>query len=190
MNTALLNTKEKIVELSRNSIQQIGYHSFNYKQIAEALNIRNAAIHHYYPSKEDLGVAVLEKDRQNFLSMVQKSSKSTATKKLELWLKFYTDLYENGHRLCLIGTFCSSYQSIPPKVGVAAKQYFELIVTWFTETFSQGLQAGEFTFETPVNEMVNTWITVLPGSLQIGRIRGDDYFYSVIKSLRKSLRKK
>ena len=54
-------TKDRIVELSRNAIQSLGYHSFNYRQIADELKIKNAAIHHYFPAKEDLGVAVVEK---------------------------------------------------------------------------------------------------------------------------------
>ena len=186
MNTAQ-NTKERIVELGRDYMQRIGYHSFNYKQIALELNIKNASIHHYYPSKEDLGLAVIEKDRQDFLQIIQKVKKAPPMDKLEALFCAYDDYLKQGKKLCVISTFSSSFNEITERMQLATSQYSEIIASWLTTTFKEGLASGDFHFKTPVEEMVNHFMATLPGALLVGRSRGKEYFDMAIQSLRKSL---
>ncbi|HVK48415.1 MAG TPA: TetR/AcrR family transcriptional regulator [Pseudobacter sp.] len=181
-------TKDRIVELSRNAIQSLGYHSFNYRQIADELKIKNAAIHHYFPAKEDLGVAVVEKDLEDFKGMINKLRSATPTKRIEFFLKAYAGYFENGQKLCVIGTFCSTYSSIPEKIAASSKTYMDTLVTWLTGNFKEGLESGEFNFRIAVEDMVNLWVTALPGTLQTGRIRGSRKFYQSLNSLKRLLK--
>ena len=50
------DTRSEIIRLGSELIRSIGYNSFSYADISKALNIKNAAIHYYFPSKSDLGV--------------------------------------------------------------------------------------------------------------------------------------
>ena len=50
------DTRNEIIRLGSELIRSIGYNSFSYADISKALNIKNAAIHYYFPSKSDLGV--------------------------------------------------------------------------------------------------------------------------------------
>lgn len=54
-------TKEHIIDLGLALIQQKGFSSFSYDDIAKRLGITKAAIHYYFESKEDLGIAVCER---------------------------------------------------------------------------------------------------------------------------------
>lgn len=181
-------TKDRIVELSRNAIQSLGYHSFNYRQIADELKIKNAAIHHYFPAKEDLGVAVVEKDLEDFRGMITRLRSAAPAKRIDTFMKAYAGYFENGQKLCVIGTFCSTYSSIPEKIAAASKTYMDTLTSWLTATFKEGLESGEFSFSLPVEDMVNLWVTALPGTLQTGRIRGSRKFYQSLNSLKKLLK--
>ncbi|MGN6418499.1 MAG: TetR/AcrR family transcriptional regulator [Pseudobacter sp.] len=185
---ALSTTKDRIVELSRNAIQSLGYHSFNYRQIADELKIKNAAIHHYFPAKEDLGVAVVEKDLEDFKGMITRLGSAAPSKRIEAFLKAYAGYFENGQKLCVIGTFCSTYSSIPEKIATVSKTYMDTLTSWLTATFREGLDSGEFNFSIPVEDMVNLWVTALPGTLQTGRVRGSRKFYQSLHSLKKLLK--
>lgn len=180
-------TKEKIVELARNNIQSIGYHSFNYKQISIQLNIKNASIHHHYPTKEDLGLAVVEKDKQDFLDMISRVAPLTATEKVGVLLNMYRQFFNNGNKLCIIGAFGSAYLDIPEKIQLAAVLYGEIFHNWLTQIFAEGLDNGEFSFSSSSEDLSNLWITALVGSLQIGRIRGENYFNNLLETLQKTL---
>jgi TetR/AcrR family transcriptional regulator, transcriptional repressor for nem operon len=187
MNTAQ-NTREKIVELGRDYMQQIGYHSFNYKQIALELNIKNASIHHYYPSKEDLGLAVIEKDRQDFLQMTQQLKKAAPGDKLNALLGAYEQYFSAGKKLCVISTFTSSYNEITERMQLATSQYAEMIASWLAAVFKEGRETGVFHFEGPVDTLVNHWMATLPGALLVGRSRGQKYFELAMTSLKNSLK--
>ncbi|MEM6362754.1 MAG: TetR/AcrR family transcriptional regulator, partial [Bacteroidota bacterium] len=68
-----LSTRESIIALAENHIQQNGYNAFSYYDIAIQLGIKNAAVHYYFPKKEDLLKAVLDKSEQHFQNMVELS---------------------------------------------------------------------------------------------------------------------
>ncbi|WP_158798253.1 TetR/AcrR family transcriptional regulator [Pedobacter sp. L105] len=182
------NTREKIVELSRDLIQQIGYHSFSYKQVSEQLNIQNASIHHYFPSKEDLAIAVIEKDKSDFAAMVKYLDTSDPADKLEAVLNNYVNYFNQGRKLCMISTFGSIYNNIPEKIQEAIRQYAASIKSWLTQVFKEGIDTGNFHFDSSVDDMVTSWFVSLPGSLQMGRLAGESYFREVIEQLRRSLK--
>lgn len=184
---AALHTRDKIIELGRSYIQEIGYPSFNYKQVATVLQIKNAAIHHYYPSKEDLGLAIIEKDKQDFLQMTKRLQHAKPGEKLETFLKIYERYFTEGKKMCLVGAFSSAYHAIPEKIQVAAADYLQVITSWIKACMQEGLESGEFRFKNSAEEMTDLWIAALPGSLQVGRIRGKIHFRKILDGLRKSL---
>ena len=187
MNTAQ-NTKDRIIELGRNYMQRIGYHSFNYKQIALELNIKNASIHHYFPSKEDLGLAVIEKDRQDFIYLTQKAKKAKAMDKLEALIANYEYYFREGKKLCVISTFGSSYNEITERMQLAVSQYAELVTAWLAATLKEGLESGEFSFKQSVDDLANVWMAMMPGALLVGRTGGQAAFDKTINSLRQTVK--
>ncbi|OQP49019.1 hypothetical protein A4H97_29495 [Niastella yeongjuensis] len=180
-------TKEKIVELGRGFIQHGGYHQFNYKQIATELNIKNAAIHHYYPSKEDLGLAVIEKDKQYFEQMNKRVEDKIPMEKIEALFKIYYDYFNDGNKICIIGTFSSAYNEIPEKIQKGAKDYLELVNKWLITTFESGRKSGHFKFKGTAKDLADFWVATLTGAIQIGRIRGAGYFRQILKNLKMTL---
>ena len=54
-------TAEQILDLAETLIQTRGYSAFSYQDIADDLGIRKASIHYHFPSKTDLGVAVVDR---------------------------------------------------------------------------------------------------------------------------------
>jgi TetR/AcrR family transcriptional repressor of nem operon len=184
------NTQEKIVSLARDFIQQVGYPSFNYKQVAAVLNIKHPAIHHYYPLKEDLGLAVIEKDRSDFGIMIKSLENAGAKERMETVLSQYAQYYTDGKKLCIIGTFGSVFGDIPEKMQIAATRHLADIAAWLTESFKLGLKNKEFHFKGTAEDMTSRWITNLPGALITGRIRGEAFFKNVLDVLRESLKVK
>lgn len=183
------NTREKIVELARDIIQRIGYHSFAYKQIADKLGIRNASIHHYFPNKSDLAVAIIEKDQQDFQAMIKPLVALSPTQRAEALLQVYVGLFKNGRKLCVTSTFGMVFNDMDKKVQVAVKAHVEKVNKWVKDTFEQGARSGEFSFNgRSIDEVVADWNAALAGSLAIGRMLGEAQFNRTISSLRKSLK--
>ncbi len=54
MMTNVSQTSEAILRTARTLIMSGGYNGFSYADISKVVGVRNASIHHYYPSKSDL----------------------------------------------------------------------------------------------------------------------------------------
>jgi TetR/AcrR family transcriptional repressor of nem operon len=183
----MTNTKAQIISLGRDYIQQIGYPSFSFRQIAGELGIKNAAVHYHFPAKEDLGVAVIEKDRSDFEAMGIALQHRSPVEKAEAVLKLYEQYFNNGQKLCLIGICGSAYSELPSKMQVAAKLHLQNISIWLEETFAAGKVTGEFKFQSDPKTMATQWVNMLPGTLISGRILGREYFFQSQSTLRQSL---
>ena len=176
-------TRDKIVELGRDFVQQMGYHAFKYQLIARELNIRNAAIHHYFPAKEDLGVAIIEKDREDFLTMTRIIKDSPALEKAFSLLLLYQNYQSQGKNLCVIGACISAYSELPEKMTIAAKNYQDTMYNWLTAVFKEGLGNGEFHFTQSPEDLAALWMAALPGALQGWQAMGKPYFDNVLNQL-------
>ncbi len=181
------STRDKIVELGRDFIQVFGYHSFKYQQIASELQIKNAAIHYYFPSKEALGVAAIERDRADFMQLIKQVETDSPTAKAEALLAVYRDYQQNTKKLCIIGVCGSDYQEIPESMQRTTQQYLRHTISWLTTVFKEGLATGEFRFTGPAEDLAAHWIATLIGTLQMARVI-PSYFETSHELLRKSLR--
>jgi TetR/AcrR family transcriptional repressor of nem operon len=183
-----VSTRDKIISLGRDFIQHMGYHTFRYQLIAKELNIKNAAVHHYFPAKEDLGVAIIEKDRSDFLDLIEASKDQSAKARTEVLLTRYANYCLSGKNLDIIGACASIYSELSPKMEKAANEYIDTVESWLTDTLRAGRDAGEFRFSQTPEDIAAFWISTLPGALQVAQARGAGFFRGVLEQLRRTLR--
>jgi len=166
----------------------MGYHSFRYQLIAKELNIKNAAVHHYFPAKEDLGVAIIEKDRSDFLDLVDSVKNRSPKDKVEALLARYNRYQSSGKNLDIIGACTSIYSELPPKMERSANDYIDTVENWLTDVFREGKEIGEFRFEETPEDLASLWISTLPGALQVAQAKGSDHFNRALDQLRVMLK--
>uniref|UniRef100_UPI0016411DC9 TetR/AcrR family transcriptional regulator n=1 Tax=Burkholderia gladioli TaxID=28095 RepID=UPI0016411DC9 len=53
-------TRDALVQAAEGLMRSRGYAAFSYADLVETVGIRKASIHHHFPTKEDLGVAIVE----------------------------------------------------------------------------------------------------------------------------------
>lgn len=181
------STQEKIVSLAREFIQTYGYNSFSFKQVADVLNIKNASIHHYYPTKDDLGLAVIEKDMSDFTSLTKAMQNATPSEKTDAIINLYKSYYNDGKKLCMISTCGSIFEHLGPAMQSATREHLNGIAVWLEQAFNEGLKTKEFKFSGTAEEMSSRWIANLPGALITGRIRGKEYLENTLNQLKEAL---
>src|ERR1043166_1832386 len=59
-------TAEQILDLAETLIQTRSYSAFSYQDISDALGLTKASIHYHFPSKAELGVAVIDRYAARF----------------------------------------------------------------------------------------------------------------------------
>lgn len=99
--------KDKILDYAQFLVQTRGYNAMSYRDLAEGVGIKTSSIHYYFPSKEDLAVALLDRYRQAFKGALAVIDAETTDPKLKF--KRFVDLFVETVRagkICLGGNVC------------------------------------------------------------------------------------
>lgn len=133
----LSSKKTEILDLAQELIQKQGYNGFSYADISQAVGIRKASIHHYFPSKEDLVVMVVRRYRERFVGFLAKIA--VEGKSWDAKIRKYAKLYEavlQEDRLCLCGTLASDVETLPEALKKEIQAFFADNVAWLANNLA------------------------------------------------------
>jgi TetR/AcrR family transcriptional repressor of nem operon len=182
-------TNQKILHYARNFLQCRGYNGFSYKDISQKLGIKNAAIHNYYPKKEDLVAALLEDSRENLAANIAQivESEGSARDQLQFYFDYALKEFDEGKCICPPGSVILDFEELPEKVK---KQNFLLlddILTWISRVLKIGLEQGEFNFSGSVETRAELVFEALMGARQLSSIKGRETLVRSISLIKSDL---
>src|SRR5436190_19106571 len=106
------DTREEIFNSAEELWQRRGYNGFSYQHVAVQLGIRNAAIHYHFPSKEDLGVALVKRYRQRFSEWtVDVARRPSAWERMQAYFRTYVDYLDAQCKICPGGVLGSEFEA-------------------------------------------------------------------------------
>ena len=164
-------TREKIIELGENLIRTKGYNAFSYQDISSELGIKNAAVHYYYPSKENLGTSIVKTNIQRFEEMVDNmhSRGFDELQQLDTFIKIYIKSHREK-KLCLIGSLGPEFNTLSETTKIELKKMTELILIWLTEILKTGKEKKIFLYNEEPQNKATLIFSSLVASLQVSRI--------------------
>ena len=177
---ARTDTREKIVELGRDLLQTVGYPSLSYQQISSKLGIKNAAVHYHFPGKENLGLDIINHDRESFEKFALAIADRKHWEKLDIFLRNYRTILENGNKICVIGASASDYAELPDQLRQAAAAYLLSVKQWFETLLENGRSEGAFHFKGEAKNKAAVIVSSLAGALQHARLIGNQHYDDVV----------
>ncbi len=183
------DTKQEIIRIGRELIKMYGYNAFSYADISKQLNMKNAAVHYHFKSKEDLLAGILEAYVQEYQMMDKQLQASgwTALQKIEKFIERYSYLVA-CNSICIIGSVASDYNTLPESVKEKTTQLIELVMRLVEKTLQQGKKNGEFHFEETARTRALLIMTNLAAGVQLARISGKKDYASIKVALLKQLK--
>ncbi|MFQ5995567.1 MAG: TetR/AcrR family transcriptional regulator [Acidiferrobacterales bacterium] len=186
---ARTETKRQILDLAEGLLQDRGYNSFSYNSISEQLGIKNAAVHYHFPSKADLGKALIHRYRARFHRYTQTLEKGGADPmlKLEAYFTIPWGYLRNGGKVCPLGMLESEFNSIPESMRKEVLQLDREIREWLAKSLEEGRKQGIFRFNGAAAEKALLMVAALQGALQLSRAVGQDGFSCCVQQLKRDL---
>lgn len=179
-----MDTKDNILALAETLIRTKGYHAFSYNDISKPLQIKNAAIHYHYPSKKDLGIAVIQRNRLGFLKRIHVLKIMTASKQLSNFMSIYKESQRAG-LICFMGALGSGYDSLPKEMQVLLSEVSSEIRVWLTQILKKGKAENAFSFKESAQEKADLISSSLLASLILNKVTGEDITKSVVNAILK-----
>jgi TetR/AcrR family transcriptional repressor of nem operon len=130
------DTKLAILRAARELIQTRSYLGLSFQELADRVGIRKASLYHHFPSKEALGIAVLERSNQQFDKWIA-TLPGTPQQQLTAYLTMFRDVLGAGHRVCPGGSMGPGWDSIEPGLQRAARQVRQRQIDWLTVVIGQ-----------------------------------------------------
>ncbi|HEY9095713.1 MAG TPA: TetR/AcrR family transcriptional regulator [Hydrogenophaga sp.] len=169
-----MEMKEQILRSAQRLVQQRGFNGFSYADVASEVGIRKASLHHHFPSKTDLGLALIEAYSAQFDN--ERARISASPMKADMQLRAYVAIYRtslDADRVCLGGMLASESLTLDPAMLPGLKRFFARNTEWLTEILATGVSQQVFALNGSASDHARMLVAALQGALMIAHATGD-----------------
>ena len=161
--TEILDTAERLVQVR-------GFNAFSYADIAATLGITKASLHYHFPSKADLGRALIERYSGRFGGALAEidAAGGDANAKLAAYAEIYADVLRD-HRMCLCGMLAADYDTLPDPMRAAVVSFFDRNEAWLVAVLAQGEREGSLRLQGSERDAAQAIVSGLEGAMLIAR---------------------
>jgi AcrR family transcriptional regulator len=183
------NTKRAIMDLAESFLQEKGFNGFSYAHIAQELEVKNAAIHYHFPSKEALVAAVIQRYRDRFQLWINNAriKDLPPEEKLDWFFRIYSNTRADNGKVCLAGSLETEFNSLPASLCKQTQALTRELLTWLQVTLQEGRDAGVFHFSGEPADKAVLILSSMQGALQIARALGTRQFHAVVQQHKQDL---
>lgn len=121
----------QIIDIAIKMIREGGYHSFSFRQIASELDIKSASIHYHFPSKEDLGVAVVKRYSEQFLESLNNPSEHK--KPADFYIEAFQNSLEQHQSACVCGILAAEAGRLPQAILETLSEFTTKNIDWLDQ---------------------------------------------------------
>jgi TetR/AcrR family transcriptional repressor of nem operon len=192
MNIAPGDTAGKLVGGAAQLIMRFGYNGFSYADLSERFGIRKASIHHHFPSKVDLVVAVVEQARSRIRGQIMalEAGPPIAIDQLQLYTGYWERcIKDQSAPFCLAAVLAAELPSLPDAVAVSVRGHFADLAQWLERLLELGVKQGSVQLEASPAVEAQAFMAAVYGAMLAARAFDDPgQFNIIVETLLRRLR--
>lgn len=183
------DTRADILLEAETLIRGRGYSGFSYADLADAVGIRKASIHHHFPAKADLAVSLLAAYDKKY--DVELASIMAGTEDGVVRVRAYAALYLQGVEKglgCLCAAFAAELETLPALLRADLSRFFSKHIAWLERILREGIANGTVRRDLTPGPFARMIVASLEGALMIERaVDGRVGFESTLTALTTAL---
>jgi len=167
-------TADRVLDVAERLAQTRGFNGWSYADVSAEVGITTASLHYHFASKAALGRALVERYTSRFGAALadMATRQADAPSRLAEYARLYGDVLASD-RMCLCGMLAAEYQTLPPPMQRAIRDYFDANEAWLRDVFERGRAAGALAFTGTARDAARQWTSTLEGSMLLARPYGD-----------------
>ena len=167
-------TATRILDEAERLTQTRGFNGFSYADVATVVGTTKAALHYHFPSKADLGSALIARYGEQFFAALDEIDASGAPEpdRLRRYIRLYADVLSRD-RLCLCGMLAAEYTTLPEPMRGGLREFFARNETWLSRLLEAGRRTGTLRFDGPPQESARALMAALEGAMLLARAHAD-----------------
>lgn len=175
-------TRHLILSTAEGLLRTKGFKSFTYADVAEEIGISRAAIHHHFPTKEELVIVLVKDTMEAMQAAMSDHHDQSALGQLDLYIGFFRASLRADF-VCLCGMLIAEEAGLPDKVRLENLLFANWQLNWLKEQLERGQQRSEFKMLMPPKDAAEYIYSSVQGSHMIAKShRNQHLFDNVIRN--------
>ena len=169
-----MNTKEELLHVAEDKVRKGGYDNFSFREIANEIGIKSASVHYHFPTKADLGAELAHQYTEAFLKALGDvdSIKARGENPIDVYTKIFKHALLTDNKMCLGGLLGAQNESLPEKVQIEVKRFFDKNLEWLKAAHSANGEANP-------SQAAITTISLLEGAMMISKALNDHSYFTL-----------
>ncbi|OII59453.1 TetR family transcriptional regulator [Pseudomonas putida] len=184
-----MSTRSDLLITAELLLRTKGYAAFSYADLADEIGIKKASIHHHFPTKERLGIAVIESYLFRFeknLALINELSPD-ALVRLNAFASLFVDSSKNG-MLPLCGALAAELSALPESLKELTRKFFQIHLLWLESNLAKGQAENLIRGDLNPKEISRAILNILEGDSFVSwamsdRVGSQSGFSLILKSI-------
>lgn len=171
-----MSTRSDLLTSAEILLRTKGYAAFSYADLADGIGIKKASIHHHFPTKEGLAIAIVESYLFRFRKQLASinDENSSVIDRLNAFALMFAQSSKSG-MLPLCGALAAELLALPESLKEMTKDFFEIHLNWLQNNVKLGQALGELNAELDVIKISRCILNTLEGGSFVAWALNDDY---------------
>jgi len=181
-----LDSKTRILDSAQRLVGSRGYSGFSFHDIKDEVGITTASIHYHFPTKANLGVALLRRYRDGLRAALGRLARSPGSfrEKIGGVVAIYEEVrVQNG--TCFGSALGGEYGVLPDEVRTELRAFIDDAVNGLKKIIEPSQKSGELRSDIPAETLARTWYALLQGSLTASRASDPSFLTQASETLLK-----
>jgi TetR/AcrR family transcriptional repressor of nem operon len=167
------NTRSRILDAGERLVQVRGFNGFSYADVAAELSLTKASLHYHFPSKAELGEALIARYAERFAHALAAidANVTLAPAKLDAYASLYAEVLRE-ERMCLCGMLAAEYQTLPDPIRDAVVAFLDDNEAWLALVLEDGREDGSLRFAGTAADTARSIVSGLEGAMLVARPYG------------------
>lgn len=170
MSTRPVDRRAQILLAAEEMLGIRGFNAFSHRDLAEAVEVKLSSVHYHFPTKQDLGLALIEDYTTTVDEFLVSLEPLAVPERLARFAALFSDNLARGGRWCLAGSLASDRASLNEQLRDEVKDFFVMVEAWFTK---QALVLNPALDQARARGNAQSAIALMEGAMLLARIQDE-----------------
>ncbi|MDO9428846.1 MAG: TetR/AcrR family transcriptional regulator [Methylobacterium sp.] len=164
------DTRAELLLQAETLVRSRGYSGFSYGDLAAVVGLRKASIHHHFPTKADLALALVAAyDSRYDAALDAILAQANAVARIEAYGRLYLGGVADDLG-CLCAVLAVERDTLPEPLRAAVVRFFDKHIAWLERVLADGVRDGSVRADVVPAASARLVVATLEGALLLERV--------------------
>lgn len=182
------NTRERVLATSMILINRNGFNGTSINDIIEATGVKKGNLYFHFRNKEELGLALIQKAKEEYFSYLAKNAKGKRPlEKIDNILNAIYRLHKKKKFIggCIFGNIALEMSDTNQNYTSSISEVFEELIALLSNLLNEAMDEGNLEINIPPAILARYILASLEGGIMMARVsKKENDFLNCIQSIR------